>query len=238
MRALRVALVAALLVVASSVAAGAAAGGATSFQTATPAAEEPLPLGSRLSAFMQASAGQADGAVANGMWDAAYENASEEAAKRDLVRQRVEALDGSLADLRAERERLREAYQDGDLTRAEYRARLSAVVGRLAALGDGIEATSERAGEVGVNATRLDELRTQARELGGQEVAALARTLAGGAPPGGAGVFGPADGGPGERSPGPPSDAGPPGERGPGGSDASSATPTPTPEPTATPSGS
>lgn len=226
MTALRVPVLAVLLVVTTLVVAGAAVGVAAQ-ETETPSEEASMPLGASISGFMQASAGQAGGAVENGMWEAAFENASEESAQRALVERRVGALDGTLAELRQQRTELRERFQAGEIGPTEYRAGLAAIVGRLAAVGDGIETTSDRADAVGVDATRLAELRSQARELGGQEVAEMARNLSGGTPPGRAGVFGDGprgQGGDGKGSGtggGPPADAGKAGDRG---------KPTPTPD--------
>lgn len=206
----RVAIVALLVVVASSIAVGAA----TPSQTATPdeVDEMAMPLGAQLSSVMQANAGQARGVVENGMWEAAFADASDESAQRALVDRRAAVLNGSMAELAAERRALREAYRNGSIDRAEYEIRMAAVVGQLAAVGDGIEETSERARAVGVNTTRLDALRSQARELGGAEVSRMARNLTGnGAPPGQSGVFG-------DERPGQSGQGGPPDGMGRGGS--------------------
>lgn len=241
----RVALVLVLLVVSSTVAVGATT------PTPTATADGEAPLGLQLTEFMQASAAQADGAVGNGLWVAAFATTANESQQRALVEARVGSINASLAELRAEHQALEAAYRNGSIDRITYRARLSAIVGQLAALSDGIEETSDRGRAVGVNETRLDTLRTQARELGGGEVSELARNLTGGHdPPGHAGVFGddhpgqagdrkPDDPGPGTTvtlSPGgtdvpgqgPPTDRerGPPARNGTG-----TETPTPTPTP-------
>lgn len=205
MNPVRAAIVAVLVVVATSVAVGATA----PTETPTPDAAEP-PLGAQVSAVMQANAGQAHGVVENGMWGAAFADAAGEPAKRALVERRIEALDRSLAELKDQRRALREARRNGNITQEEYRIRMAALVGQLAAVGDGIEETDERARAVGVNTVQLDELRTRARVLGGQEVSYIARNLSGnGDPPGQSGVFG-ADGPgqSGERGQGPPEEPG------------------------------
>ncbi len=225
----RAAIVVALVVVASSIAVGAA----TPSQTATPD-EAAMPLGAQLSSVMQANAGQARGVVENGMWEAAFADASDEPAQRALVDRRAAALNGSMAELAAERRALREAYRNGSIDRAEYEIRMAAVVGQLAAVGDSIEETSERARAVGADTTGLDELRSQARELGGDEVSRMARNLTGnGAPPGRSGVFG--DERPGQSGQGGPPDgagqggsAGPPGGQGPPDGPSVQSTETPT----------
>lgn len=210
----RLALALVLVVLAASVGVGAAspaaspgvAGAAAADQVATPTdanATTDVPLGHSISSVMQAGTTQTSGAVENGMWAAAYANASNASEKRALVQQRFGQLNTTVAELQAERAALREQFRDGEIDRATYHARLSAVVGRLAALDEGLEETGERGAAVGVNRTRLDDLRTRARSLSGPEVSRLARNLTGGqGGPGASGIFG--DGPPGrsgERGP-------------------------------------
>lgn len=263
MTAPRLAVAVVLLVIASTVGVGAttAATGSAAATQETSNATQVAPMGANISMFMQANAAQAQGTVENGMWVAAYARTDNASERRALVERRVGSMNATLAELRAERRAIKDAYRNGTMDRVTYQARLSTVVGQLAALGEGIEETSERGRAVGVNRTRLDTLRTQARELGGGEVSRLARNLTEGrVPPGRAGVFGdgrpgpPTDRGPadaGNRSDGPSGPAGPSGsddpstdrggDRGPpsddpgrsdrGPADESTPTPTPTPAP-------
>lgn len=235
-----VALALVLLMVGSTVAVGAAT--PTPEPTATPHGDEPLPMGMQITEFMQASAAQATGTVGNGLWVASYARANG-SERRTLVEGRVGTLNRSLADLHAERQALQAQYRNGTIDRLTYRARLSALVGQLAALGDGIEDASVRGRAVGVDETQLETLRTQARELGGGEVSRIARNLSGGHdPPGHAGVFGDSrpgrsgDAGPDDRGNGPPDSpgnrgngGGPPSDRQGGAAGDTTSTPTPTP---------
>lgn len=239
---------------ASSAAAGVAPSGAPAALSA-PNASGPPPMGANISMFMQANLAQAEGAVENGMWVAAYANASNASAKRALVERRVGELNTTVTELQAERRALQAAFRNGSINRTTYLAELSVIVGRLAALGESLDDAGDRGRAVGVDVTRLDELRTQARELGGAEVAQIARSLAGDrGPPGQSDLFG--DGPPGQSGAnGPPgagnrsngstsggpgdgpadagnetggTDTGPPTDAGPGsgGDDAATGTPT------------
>lgn len=200
-----------MLVVAAVVGvAGPVAGGAaqqttetpngTAVPTATPVAndtnESGGEFGAAISSFMQASAAETRGSVDTGMWVAEFarSNASE---RPEMVTNRVGVLDRRLERLEAERAELLNA-SDGNVT-VEERAKASRLAARIDALRDAINRTAEAAESTGVNATRLDELRTNARNLSGPEVAALARDLAG-------------QRGPAAR--GQPGDRGPDGERG------------------------
>jgi len=121
-------------------------------------------------------------------------------------RQRPSELSEQAAELRAERAAL---LNQTNLTFAE-RARAARLATRADQLTENVNETDRTARRVGVNETRLDRLRTEARNLTGPEVANIARGLAGmpeGVPGGGMG-------------PGPDGERGPPGnvddgERGP-----------------------
>lgn len=155
-------------------------------------------MGGQVSSFMHSSGGQASEAVESGMWNAAYANASNKSA---VVDSRAADIESRLADLETDKQQLIEARQDGEITRAEYRARMSAIVGRLAELNRSIDETERQARESGANVTHVEQLRNEASNMTGPEVAAVATSFAGGPPEG-------APGGP--AASGPPDHAGPP----------------------------
>jgi hypothetical protein len=152
-------------------------------------------MGAEVSAFMQASASDANASVDEGMFAAEWNqsNASADA----LVDRRANALESRIAALQNQKERLL-AKQD-QLNEVAYTARMSALAARIDALQNAIDSTSARAERAGVNTTRLNELRSNASELAGPEVAAVARNLS-------VGVRGPPNGTPGNG----PGGAGPP----------------------------
>lgn len=134
-------------------------------------------FGASVSAFMQASAANAEGEVEDGMFSARFENASEER-RADLVRGRAATLDQRLDRLRAERAELLNTT-DGEAPSVADRAKAARLTARINALENAIATTDEAADRAGVNVTRLDELRRNASELTGREVAELSRGLAG-----------------------------------------------------------
>jgi hypothetical protein len=161
-------------------------------------------IGARISSFMQASSAETDSSVEAGMWAAKY-NQSEESERPAVVQSRIDRLERRSERLRERMADLQAKHENGTMPRVAYRARASRLTAELNALDESINETDERARAVGVNTSQLDQLRTQARNLSGQEVAAVARDL---------GVGRPDHAGPPEdRGPG---DAGPPEERGPG----------------------
>lgn len=134
-------------------------------------------FGSQLSSFMQSSASQAAGSVENGMWEAAYENASNRT-RRSLIDRRTNQLSQRISDLQAQKRALQAAKRNGSISTVEYRSRLSQIVGQLAALNEGIE-TVDRPGAPGVNRTKIADLNNRADRLAGKEVSQIARDLGG-----------------------------------------------------------
>jgi len=164
----------------------------------TNASDRPATFGAVVSSFMQTSAADAENEVEAGLFEARFDrsNASERAR---LVRQRATQLGDRIEELREERATLLEAGNVSVRERAEA-ARLAA---QSSGLADSIDRTvsAAQAANVELNRTRLDGLRSEARNLTGPEVAELARGLV-------------------DRKDGPP--RGPPEDRGPdrGGPDA------------------
>lgn len=136
-------------------------------------------MGDQVSSFVQATSGQADEEVEAGMWSAAYDNASN---RSRIVHRRTADVGDRLAELQRQKQDLIAAYRNGSIDRTEYRARMSRLVGRLAALNRSIDETERQARATGANRTAVEHLRTQARNLSGPEVAAIARSFAGGPP--------------------------------------------------------
>jgi len=196
MTALRLALSLVALVVAASFGVGAVSPSAgaslgSPFHAASASGNAShTPMGANVSEFMQASSAQTGGSVDNGMWVAAFEHASNATDRRHLVASRLDTLDAALASLQTDRQALQSAYRNGSINRSTYLAGLANLVGRLAAVGDGVNEADQHGQSVGVNRTRLDELRTRASELGGGAVSQLARNLTDDhEAPGQAGVF-------------------------------------------------
>jgi hypothetical protein len=137
-------------------------------------------LGASVSAFMQASAVETEGEVDDGMFAAAF-NRSEASERANLVTSRTDELQERLESLRQQRAELLEG--GGNLTVAE-RARAASLTARIDALADSIGQAERAAEQAGVDSSELRELRTEARSLGGPEVAEMATDIATAGPPG------------------------------------------------------
>ena len=161
-------------------------------------------FGSQVSAFMQASAVDANTTVESGMFNAAVNTS--QAPEREVTA-RADRLERELQRLEDKAARLEAKRANGTLPDVAYTAQASAIRERLVNLQEQINGTETAAKRVGVNVSSLDRLRTQAANMTGPEVSALARNITD-AP------RGPPEGVPGN----PPGDAGPPGnDSGPSG---------------------
>ncbi|WP_124177778.1 hypothetical protein [Natrarchaeobius halalkaliphilus] len=129
-----------------------------------------------VSSFMQSSAADAESTVESGLFETEYESAANDT-RADLVRDRTDDLEERLAALQAEREELRENATN--LSSAEYNARITRLSVEVASLEQSVDRTIPRANETGLESDRLDELRANASELAGPEVATIARGVAG-----------------------------------------------------------
>lgn len=156
------------------------------------AADRPTPnesnasMGAEVSAFMQASASDANASVDEGMFAAEWNQSN--ATPDSLVNARANALENRLESLQRQKQQLVE--NKDNMSDVAYKARMSAIASRISALQQAINSTSDRAKRAGVNSSKLDTLRANAGNLTGPEVAAVARNLS-------VGVGGPPDGVPG-----------------------------------------
>jgi hypothetical protein len=182
-------------------------------------------FGGQISAFMQASAVDANTTVESGMFDAAV-NTSQSPERE--VTARAGRLERELQRLEDKAARLEAKRANGTLPDVAYTAQASAIRERLVNLREQINGTEATARRVGVNVSSLDRLRTQAANMTGPEVSALARNItdAPRGPPEGVPGNPPGDAGPPGNESGPSGDAGPsgnmsgpPGEAGPQGNE-------------------
>ncbi|WP_136717204.1 hypothetical protein [Halorientalis salina] len=184
-------------------------------------------LGTQISSFMQASSAETNGSVDAGMWEAEF-NASNGTEKAAVVENRIRTLDRRVDRLEDRLADLEARHENGSLPEVAYMAQASQLTAEIESLERSINETDSAAKSVGVNDTRLDKLRTDARNMSGRAVANDARGLsvvsppglARGGPPGDAGT--PGNGGPAEnagnaRAQRPADDAGGPGGNGPPG---------------------
>ena len=171
-------------------------------------------FGTQIASFMQASAVDINTSVESGMWQASVNQTIDASGDpTSKVDARATRLERRLRQLQNRTERL-QAQRDA-LPEVAYTARASALREQIANLREDVNSTTTTAMRVGVNASRLDRLRSAAGNATGPAVAEAARSITDaprGPPTGVPGAGPPADAG---ENGGPPADAGPPSDRGP-----------------------
>jgi hypothetical protein len=143
----------------------------------------------------------------------AFDRADSNASKAAVLATTVEDIDDRLGALEERRAALQRAHENGSLSDGRYRAEIAGVAARISAVQDLANRTGRAATGLptdvleanGVNVTAIETLRSQAGNLTGPEVAAIAEDIAG--KNAGRG-FGPGDRGPPAARPG----SGPPGD--------------------------
>ena len=146
--------------------------------------------GERLSGVVGVGKAEIDGEVESRAFGLAVARADSDEARAALIAATVNETRERVANLSERREALREARANGSMSQGEYAAR----VAELAARNENVERTANETAEAaeglpadlleskGVNASAIEDLRENARDLSGEEVAELAREIAGDGP--------------------------------------------------------
>lgn len=144
--------------------------------------------GQRLAGVVGVQGAEVDGEVESRSFGLAVARAASDDARAALIAAEVDETDDEVRNLSERRERLRQARENGSVSEGEYRARIA----ELAARSANAERMANRSADAsqglpedvlranGVNVTAIQTLRQRASELGGQEVAGIARSIAGG----------------------------------------------------------
>jgi hypothetical protein len=147
--------------------------------------------GERLSGVVGVQQAEIDGEVEARSFGLSVARAASDEGRAALVAAEVNETGTDIEQLHERREQLREARQNGSISEGQYRARIA----ELAARAQNTERMANASENAlrglpadlleanGVNATAIRTLRERASELGGQEVAEIARSIAGGVGP-------------------------------------------------------
>jgi len=181
--------------------------------------------GEQLSGVVGVQNAELDGDLSDRTFGIQIANASTDAAKAEIVDDRLAELKAQLEANDADLEELEEAREAGEISEGEYRSQVATAATETnnteRAAGQTANTTNELPEDVladrGINVTAIQELRTNASELGGPETAEIARSIAGnasavasepGPPDTVPGNGTPADGAPGNGTPAEADDAG------------------------------
>lgn len=156
--------------------------------TATPGeVQTEMSVGDRLSAVVGVQQAEFEGEIDARAFDVELANATSADARAKVVAARLERSRQRLAALEGRKERLQRARERGEISDGAFQARAAALAAQSAAVERAAEQSDAAADELpatvlranGVNVTAISTLRTDASELTGPEVAAVARTITG-----------------------------------------------------------
>jgi hypothetical protein len=180
-------------------------GNETEVENETEPANETIGPGARLSGIVGAHQAELRGAVSERAFGLSVAAAVSNGSRARMVQTETEHLEVRLQELENESAALEAASQNGTVSNGTYQARSTTLTAQINALESRINQTSVEGEQLsatvraahGVNMTRLAELQAAAGNATGQEMASIARSIAG-----------PRSGHPGVRR-GPPAHAGP-----------------------------
>lgn len=178
------------------------------------ASENAVAPGERLSGILGVGQAELENEVDSRSFGLAVARAASDDAKADVVGEQLDDVEQRLDDLEQRKADLAAARENGSLSEGAYRARMAEVAAEL----EGAErvanqTANESAGlpadlleQKGINASAIQTLKDRANELGGQEVAEIARAIAGSSVGTAPDHAGPDRRSPGDRGPDAPTD--------------------------------
>jgi hypothetical protein len=150
----------------------------------SPAEAEP---GAAFSGVVGVQKAEVNNEVANRSLNHRLNAAKTDESKASVVASESEQLQNRLAELEAQKEQLKQAYENGSISTGQYQARLAVLAAELRAVerqanqtADVAETLPEEAlREKGANVSEVRKIAQQANESGGGAVAEAARNIAG-----------------------------------------------------------
>lgn len=149
-----------------------------------------LTVGEQISSVMSAQEAEVTSEIERHAFGQAIANADSDEERAEIIANRTEELKSDVDERLSDKEELRSEYKAGNISRAEYVSELAAHGVEAKHVNESVDEINETAGELpeelleenGVNTTALNTLRNEAANMTGPEVAAVAQTIAGGAP--------------------------------------------------------
>lgn len=187
----------------------------------TNASAEPAAPGAHLAGVVGVQRAEIDGELAGRSFGLQIASANSNSAKASIVADQLGDLEQQTVDLRERRQELVDARRNGTISQARFRAEMAALAARNGVVERRLDRTETTARDVpadvleskGVNATAIQTLRGEARNVAGPDAADIARSIAG--PNVGSGLAANASAGPPTDVPGNSENASPEPDRGP-----------------------
>lgn len=157
---------------------------AASLADGSPSDAEP---GASFSGVVGVQEAEVNNEVADRSLDHRLNSAKTNESKAGVVASESDQLQDRLAELEAQKEQLKQAYENGSISKGQYQARLAVLAAELRAVERQANQTAEAAEtlpeealrEKGANVKEVRKIAQQANESGGGAVAEAARNIAG-----------------------------------------------------------
>lgn len=151
------------------------------------AGEPDVAPGERLSGVVGVQQAEFDGEVDRNAYRIALENADDNATKASLIAEKLNETEERLAELDERKAELDEQRESGEISEGRYRAEIAGLATEVDNAEAQLNRSNETAAELpretleenGVNVDAIRTLQQQADDLTGEEVAEIARSIAG-----------------------------------------------------------
>lgn len=149
--------------------------------------ESSISPGERLAGSISVQNAEVTGEIESRAFEVALDRAETHEERADIVAERLDRSEERLAAIERRQQGLRERRDAGELSQGAYAARMAETAARTESVRGDVHRSAAVVNEIpesvraerGLDAERLDTLRERANELGGPEVAAIARSVAG-----------------------------------------------------------
>ncbi|SDJ53925.1 putative sodium/potassium/calcium exchanger [Natronorubrum texcoconense] len=149
--------------------------------------DESIAPGEQLTGAIGVQEAELQGELSERTYGIALANAQSDDERADVVEKQFADAEERFAEHEERLEALEEARESGEISEGQYRAEVATIAAETATVERVAGDASATAGELnesvledrGINASAIAELRTNAAELGGGDVAAIAQSIAG-----------------------------------------------------------
>lgn len=143
--------------------------------------------GEQLAGIVGVQEAELDGELDERTFGVRIANAASDDARADVVAEQLGDVEGRLSDLDQREAAIEERRADGEMTEGQYAAEMARIAAETRTAERLVNASEEEASDLpaelleerGVNAEAIATLQDRANELGGPEVATIARSIAG-----------------------------------------------------------
>lgn len=146
-----------------------------------------MSLGQRISGMVAMEKENIKGEIDQAGFKARLAQADSDEERAEIIAEQLDETNKSVSELKEEREEIREQYKNGNISESEYTTKMATLSAKIdnaeEMTNESEDATEGIPNETleanGVNASAIQQLKNNAQNMSGQEVAEVARSIAG-----------------------------------------------------------